>query len=156
MTDKAAKSDRAREPTPKQLKFCEHIVMGLSASDAYRASYGCEKSKPETIATEAWRLLHDPHLTPIIEKMKREAMNGAVTTRRTLLDRMEAVNRKAYEELTAEGEGVSPAAFRAFIDSYNELKTNVLDDRWTAIADSEAQAQADDMFNMFDKRTWFK
>ena len=153
MTDK---SERTREPTPKQLKFCEHIVMGLSASDAYRASYGCEKSKPETVATEAWRLLHDPHLAPIIEGMRREAMNGAVTTRRTLLDRMEAVNRRAYEELTAEGGSVAPAALKAFMDTYNELKANVLDDRWTAIANDEAQAQADDMFSMFDNRTWFK
>ena len=153
MTDK---SDREKGPTQKQLVFCQHIVMGLGPSDAYRAAYGCERSKPETIATEAWRLLHDPHLTPIIEQMKQEAMNEAVTTRRTLLDRLEAVNKRAYEELTAEGAAVSPAAFRAFMDSYNELKGNVVDDRWEHIARAERSAQTDDVFDVFNERAWFR
>ena len=92
----------------------------------------------------------------VYEEMKQEAMNEAVTTRRTLLDRLEAVNKRAYEELTAEGAAVSPAAFRAFMDSYNELKGNVVDDRWEHIARAERSAQTDDVFDVFNERAWFR
>ena len=148
------KTDTQKEPTQKQLVFCQHIVMGVSPSDAYRAAYGCEKSKPETIATEAWRLLHSPHLAPIIDKMKQEAANDAITTRTTLLDRLEAVNRRAFEELTAEGANVSPAAFKAFMETYRELMPNVVNDKWERIANSEAEAQRG-IFDVFDTRGWF-
>ena len=150
------KKDKAREPTPKQRLFAECIAAGINPADAYRAAYGCENSKPETVATEARRLLVNPHVAPLIAELKQAAANDAICTRTALLDRLEAVNRKAYDELTAEGATVSPAAFRAFMDTYGELKDNVVDDRWTAIANDEAQAQVDDMFAVFDKRVWFK
>lgn len=153
MTEKQSKT---REPTPKQRLFAENIAAGVNPADAYRAAYGCEKSKPETVATEAKRLLANPHVAPLIAELRRAAANDAICTRTALLDRLEAVNRKAYDELTAEGATVSPAAFRAFMDTYGELKGSVIDDRWTSIANDEAQAQADDMFVMFDKRVWFK
>lgn len=155
MTDKSDKPDALKGLTPKQQKFAEHIAMGLNPSDAYRAA-GYTADKAETVATEAYRLLHHPQVSPIIDQMRRESLNGAITTRRTLLDRLEAVNRKAYEEIAENGVSVSYRAFQAFMQSFEKLLPNVVNDTWESIASAEQNARTDDVFKMFDTKTWFK
>lgn len=41
------------ELTPKQMKFVEGVLSGLTASDAYRGAYGCENTPPEQIWVRA-------------------------------------------------------------------------------------------------------
>lgn len=135
-----AKSEKAL--TAKQSRFVELVVMGCSPSDAYRGAFDT-KAKPETIAVEAWRLLHrNPKIAQMVEDAKREAMTDAITTRATLLERMEQVNRRAFERLTAEdAERMDGAALTAFMKTYDVLKVHVQNDDFYAMARAELEAQ---------------
>lgn len=152
-----AKSEKAL--TAKQARFVELLVMGCSPSDAYRGAFDT-KAKPETIAVEAWRLIHrNPKIAPMLEQARREAMSDAITTRSTLLERMEQVNRRAFERLTAEdAERVDGAALTAFLKTYEVLKTNVPNDSFYAIANEELTAQSGGdwvAMALNDGHTWF-
>ena len=45
--------------TPKQEKFCQNIVKGMSQADAYRDAYNTENMKEESIWTCSCRLMND-------------------------------------------------------------------------------------------------
>lgn len=143
--------------TPKQRKFAELVISGASLTDAYRAAYDAKSSSPETVATEAARLIRNPHVAPIIAEGRRQAMESAVCTRMTLLGRLEAVNRAAFEQLTAEGESMSQAALRAFMETSKELREECIDDRFGVLAQNEHAARTSpfDIDAMFGHGAWF-
>ena len=145
------------EATPKQRKFAELVVSGATLTDAYRAAYDAKSSSPETVATEAARLVRHPHVAPIIAEGRRQALESSICTRMTLLGRLEAVNKAAFEQLTAEGESMSQTALRAFMDTSKELREQVIDDRFGALASSEQAARASpfDLDAMFGHGAWF-
>ena len=160
---KSDKSDtKEKALTAKQSRFVELVVMGASPSDAYRGAFDTQ-AKPETIAVEAWRLLHrNPKIAQMVEDAKREAMSDAITTRSTLLERMEQVNRRAFDKLTAEdAERVDYSALQAFLKTYEVLVRNVPDDGFYSVARAELEAQNSGSgciipADFFGEHVWFK
>ena len=59
--------------TPKQAKFARLVATGESFSDAYRATYRAEGSKPHTVGVEASRLARHPEISRVIE-VERERL----------------------------------------------------------------------------------
>ena len=53
--------------TPKQEKFCQNIVKGMSQADAYRDAYNTDNQKDETIWCNASKLMND---TKVIQRVK--------------------------------------------------------------------------------------
>lgn len=105
--------------TAKQEAFARGIISGLNPSEAYRAAgYSCTNAA--TVATEAQRLLHSPHISPIIEQGKAEAMKNAVWNRTIALERVGAVNDALYLKITNDGD-MSRDTLRAFLDSASML-----------------------------------
>lgn len=101
--------------TPKQEAFARHIVEGMNPSEAYIAA-GYKAGNSATVATEAQRLLNNPHIAPIIEAGRQAAMSSAVWSRTIALERVQAVNDALYKKITDEGE-MSRDTLRAFLDS---------------------------------------
>lgn len=101
--------------TPKQEAFARGIISGLNPSEAYRAA-GYTAKNSATVATEAQRLMNNPHIAPIIEQGRQEAMTKAVWSRTIALERVQAVNDALYKKITDEGE-MSRDTLRAFLDS---------------------------------------
>lgn len=58
--------------TPKQEKFCQEYVTTSNASEAYRRSYNCEKSKDSTIHRKAKELMDNGKIQARIEEIKGE------------------------------------------------------------------------------------
>jgi phage terminase small subunit len=58
--------------TPKQEKFCQGIVSGLSQADAYRDAYNCENMSDEVIWKEASNLMKDRKVSVRIEELRKE------------------------------------------------------------------------------------
>ncbi len=64
--------------TPKQEKFCQAVVSGMSQADAYRAAYDAAGMKPETVQNKAYQLMArgdvrarvDALRLPVIEKLQ--------------------------------------------------------------------------------------
>lgn len=66
----------------KQQKFVlNYLTNGNNASEAYRQSYDCKKSSPETITSEASKLLKNPNVTQWLEQAennKKEVFNNEI------------------------------------------------------------------------------
>lgn len=59
--------------TPKQEAFAQKYVECGNASEAYRFAYDVsEDTKPETIWKEAYLLLGNPKVAPMVEKLQQE------------------------------------------------------------------------------------
>ena len=58
--------------TPKQEKFCQGIVKGLSQADAYRDAYDCENSSDEVIWKEACNLMKNRNVSVRIQELRAE------------------------------------------------------------------------------------
>lgn len=127
--------------TGKQQTFAELVAAGCSLSDAYRASYNTG-AKPEVVAVEASRLAHDPRVALIVEQARARAMESATTTRTTLVARLEAVNKAAFDKLTADdAERVDYSALSAFLKTTDALMRHVPDDTFYGVAGAELTAQ---------------
>lgn len=103
------------KPTPKQEAFARGIISGLNPSEAYKAA-GYKAANGATVATEAQRLLSNPHIAPIIAAGRQAAMNKSVWSRATALERVQAVNDALYKKITDDGE-INRDTLRAFLDS---------------------------------------
>jgi phage terminase small subunit len=55
--------------TPKQEKFCQNIVKGMSQADAYRDAYNTENQKDETIWSNACRLMNDSKVIARVKEL---------------------------------------------------------------------------------------
>ncbi len=55
--------------TPKQEKFCQNIVKGMSQADAYRDVYNTENMKEETIWSESCRMMNNPKVTARVKEL---------------------------------------------------------------------------------------
>lgn len=55
--------------TPKQEKFCQNIVKGMSQADAYRDAYNTENMKDETVWSASCRLMNDCKVTARVKEL---------------------------------------------------------------------------------------
>lgn len=75
----------AQSLTPKQERYVQGLVSGLSQREAYRCAYKSERMKPDTIDNAASRLLKDPKITARYDELMTELAS------RVLWDREKAV-----------------------------------------------------------------
>lgn len=66
--------------TPKQEKFCQLYVQLGNASEAYRQAYN-SKAKPQSVATEANKLLSNPDITLRVNSLQQETTEQAFWSR---------------------------------------------------------------------------
>ena len=76
--------------TPKQRKFAENVVSGMSLADAYRNSYDAQDMKAATIQRNAITLMTDNRVTAcveaIAEQKRRQSQALTVSDRDMLVD----------------------------------------------------------------------
>ena len=65
--------------TPKQEKFCECIVAGMSGKDSYITAYNTKASE-QTIYTEAMKLLKRDDITARIKELRKPIENHSQNT----------------------------------------------------------------------------
>lgn len=74
--------------TPKQNKFCEYIVSGLSGKDSYLKAYECKSEKAASI--ESTKLLKRDDITAKITELRKPiinlAQNNAINERQQQID----------------------------------------------------------------------
>ena len=82
--------------TPKQEKFIQNIVKGMSQRQAYKDAYNAENMKDETIDSEASILFNDQKISErykeLIKQLEDETLMTAIEKRRML--REMAVNKE--------------------------------------------------------------
>ena len=87
--------------TPKQERFVQNIVKGMSQIDAYKDAYNAERMSDNAISREACLLLQNPKIA------QRHKELGAMTENKTIMsaqDRLEWLTKiiRSDEETTAD------------------------------------------------------
>ncbi len=92
--------------TPKQEAFCLVYVQTGNASEAYRRSYDvAEDTKPETVWSEASRLVADPKVSARIMELQERARDIALVSVGSLTNELE----KARSHAMADPKGAAAA-----------------------------------------------
>lgn len=83
--------------TPKQMKFVEGRLNGLSASDAYRAAYDVAGMNPNTLWSSASRLNTDPKVAAWLSAARKAHLGSAVVTQDSHLRELERLREIALD-----------------------------------------------------------
>ena len=119
--------------TQKQEKFCIAYIETGNASESYRRSFACERSKPETINRMAKELIDLPKITARLQEMRAPAVKAAQITLEQHLNDL-----KRLRDLAEASEKYGPAvaaeiargkASGLYVDNINVNVTDALADR---------------------------
>jgi len=130
--------------TPKQDDFCHKFLELKSASAAYRAAYGAENSKPETVHRNASALLSNNKVATRLDELRA----GAAQYTEITLEEVSNALRSALE--MALDSGQSSAATQAAM-GLGKLGGLVTDRQRIETVD-EGQAHLDALRELVDRR----
>ena len=78
------------ELTPKQERFIQNVLGGMSLSDAYREAYNAENMADESIRVEAYRVFNNPNVAlrynQLMAELKDKMIMTAIEKRKLLRD----------------------------------------------------------------------
>lgn len=113
----AAPSARAKRPgkplfmSSQRETFCRLIALeGMTGTDAYRHAFG-SKGKPETVATEAWKLKVNPEVAQRIQELRNSLVDRSACTLDNHLAKL-AELREIATQTGQVGAAVSAERFR--------------------------------------------
>jgi len=119
--------------TQKQEKFCIAYIETGNASESYRRSFACERSKPETINRMAKELIDLPKITARLQELRAPAVKNAQVTLEQHLNDL-----KRLRDLAESSEKYGPAvtaemargkASGLYVDTVNVNVTDALAER---------------------------
>jgi PBSX family phage terminase large subunit len=103
--------------TPKQEKFIQGVVSGMTYSDAYRAAYNCARMKPETVNNKAYEMMQKGEISARVEKARAEAAKNAQWSLDLAVERVRKLNDEAVSDLEKDGLYKGSPAVKALIES---------------------------------------
>jgi len=84
------------ELTPQQEKFCQRYIELSNASEAYRQSYNCEKSSPQCVWNEAYKLMLNPYVALRVQNLQAEHAQRHKVTVDSLTEELNEAKAIAY------------------------------------------------------------
>lgn len=93
--------------------FAQKCVELKNASEAYRAAYSCENSKPETIHSEASRLKADPKVAARILELQNELREELSVTVKSIVKELEDARLHALKDDKGASAAVSASMGKA-------------------------------------------
>lgn len=103
--------------TPKQEKFCQCVVSGMTAKDAYIASYDTKASE-QVLYNESSKLMLREDIQKRIEDMSKPLIKAAQQTALTEREKKKAI---IWEEITHAREQQDHAAIARYMDILNKM-----------------------------------
>nr|DAY91356.1 MAG TPA: large terminase [Caudoviricetes sp.] len=125
--------------TPKQEKFIQGVVSGMTYSDAYRAAYNCARMKPETVNNKAYELMQKGEISARVEKARAEAAKNAQWSLDLAVERVRKLNDEAVSDLEKDGLYKGSPAVKALIDSTALLNRMTGIDKQIVKANTDAE-----------------
>lgn len=125
--------------TPKQEKFIQGVVSGMTYSDAYRAAYNCARMKPETVNNKAYELMQKGEISARVEKARAEAAKNAQWSLDLAVERVRKLNDEAVSDLKKDGLYKGSPAVKALIDSTTLLNRMTGIDKQIVKANTDAE-----------------
>ena len=91
--------------TPKQERFIQNIVSGMSQRQAYKEAYNVESMSDEAIDVEACRLFNDTKIAlryrELMDKLEDNAIMTAIEKRRMLKEMATDINNSVTDRIKA-------------------------------------------------------
>ena len=125
--------------TPKQEKFVDGVISGMTYSDAYRAAYNCARMKPETINNKAYGLMQRGDIRARVEKARAEAAKNAQWSLDLAVERVRKLNDEAVSDLEKDGLYKGSPAVKALIESTSLLNRMTGVDKQIVKANTETE-----------------
>lgn len=119
--------------TPKQEKFVQGIISGLSQREAYKQAYDSKKMKDTTIDVQASKLFANHKIAIRYRELMDEHKKKALWTREESVNELIWLKEQAKEDIKQTG--VKQANSNAFLNAIKEL--NSLEDLYTKVVDEE-------------------
>lgn len=113
--------------TPKQEKFIQGIVSGLSQREAYKQAYNTSRMKEETIDVKASELFNDGKVTVRYKALMKEHKDKALWTREKSVNDLIMIKEEAWMSISEKG--MNQTNSNAFINAVKELNELELRDR---------------------------
>jgi hypothetical protein len=88
---------KVKKLTPKQEAFARKVAEGSTASAAYRHAYNAENYKPESVWTNAAKLMGDAKVLRRVEELQAKAAERSLVTVETLAAEYEEARSLAKE-----------------------------------------------------------
>lgn len=86
--------------TPKQEKFVQGIVQGMSQADAYRSAYSCKKMSDKTIWENASRLMADSKVKARVQELRGKLEKSTIMTAQQRLEWLTGIIQSKEESTT--------------------------------------------------------
>ena len=125
--------------TPKQEKFIQGVVSGMTYSDAYRSAYNCARMKPETVNNKAYELMQKGEISARVEKARAEAAKNAQWSLDLAVERVRKLNDEALSSLEEDGLYKGSPSVKALIDSTALLNRMTGIDKQIVKANTDAE-----------------
>ena len=103
--------------TPKQEKFCQCVVSGMTAKDAYIASYDTKASE-QVLYNESSKLMLREDIQKRIEDMSKPLIKAAQQTALTEREKKKAI---IWEEIAHAREQQDHTAIARYMDILNKM-----------------------------------
>lgn len=103
--------------TPKQEKFCQCIVSGMSAKDSYKTAYNTQASE-QVIYNESAKILAREDVTKRIEELRKPLENHARTTALTEREKKRSI---LWERIQVCINNNDDAAVARYMDILNKM-----------------------------------
>lgn len=107
--------------TPKQEKFIQGVVSGLSQREAYKQAYNATKMKTETIDKKASELFSKGEIRGRYQELINEFKEKAIYSREEMANDLIWIKEKAREDINNPKKGLKQANGTVFINAIKEL-----------------------------------
>lgn len=119
--------------TPKQEKFVQGLISGLSQREAYKQAYDCENMKDTTIDSRASKLFKEYKVSTRYNELQEEHKDKALWTREQSV--LDLIWLKEQAKDSIKKMGVRQANSNAMLNAIKEL--NSLEDLYTKTSEEE-------------------
>lgn len=86
--------------TPKQEKFVQGIVQGMSQADAYRSAYSCKNMSDNAIYREASLMVDSPKIAQRLQELRGKLEKSTIMTAQQRLEWLTGIITSAEETTT--------------------------------------------------------
>lgn len=86
--------------TPKQEKFVQGIIEGMSQADAYRSAYNCKKMTDKSIHETASKLMREPKIATRVAELREKIASDNIMTAQQRMEWLTELVKSAEESTT--------------------------------------------------------
>lgn len=108
--------------TPKQEKFVQGLVSGLSQRKAYQQAYNAKRMKDATIDNNAYKLMQKNEILTRYNELMNEHKEKALWTREEAIEALKWLYKQAMQSIQEQDEGyVRQGTSGALVSAIQEL-----------------------------------